>query len=207
MPTREAIVGFADDSPPDGRSPWVDGARPQALVEVVDPDARWPECFGDLDARIRATLGPRALQVEHVGSTAVPGLPAKPVIDVDLTVADPAEEAAYVPPLERAGFTLRIREPWWYEHRLLVATEPTCNLHVFGFDSPELVRHRIFRDWLRTHDSDRQLYATVKRRAAAEAMAHGENAEQYNARKERVVREIYRRAFLASGLLSGQLTV
>jgi GrpB-like predicted nucleotidyltransferase (UPF0157 family) len=106
-----------------------------------------------------------------------------------------------VPALEAAGFTLVIREPWWYGHRALTADEPRCNLHVFGFDSPEPVRHRIFRDWLRGNPGDRDSYADIKRQAASEANARGEHVMQYNARKEQLIREIYMRAFAAAGLL------
>jgi len=141
------------------------------------------------------------LQLEHVGSTAVPGLAAKPIIDIDLTVADPGREQDYVPALEAAGFRLVIREPWWHGHRMLRSDEPPCNLHVFGFDSPELVKHRIFRDWLRGNPGERDRYAATKRRAAAEANAGAEHVMQYNARKQQVIREIYRRAFIATGLL------
>jgi GrpB-like predicted nucleotidyltransferase (UPF0157 family) len=81
-------------------------------------------------------LGWRVLQLEHVGSTSVPGLAAKPVIGIDLTVADPGREQDYVPALEAARFQLLIREPWWYGHLMLRADQPPCNLHVFGFDSP-----------------------------------------------------------------------
>jgi GrpB-like predicted nucleotidyltransferase (UPF0157 family) len=159
--------------------------------------------YGTLSGRIREALGWRALQVEHVGSTSVPGLPAKPIIDIDLTVADPGREQDYVPALEQAGFRLVIREPWWYGHRCLTAEEPRCNLHVFGFDSPEPVKHRIFRDWLRGNPDDRDRYAAAKRQAAAESNAAAEHVMQYNARKEEVIRDIYHRAFLATGLLDG----
>ena len=135
-----------------------------------------------------------------MGSTAVPGLAAKPVIDIDLTVADPGREQDYVPALEAIGFLLVIREPWRYGHRALQADEPRCNLHVFGFDSPEPVRHRIFRDWLRA-SPERDRYAAAKRQAASAANGAGEHVMQYNARKQQVVREIYHRAFLAGGLL------
>jgi GrpB-like predicted nucleotidyltransferase (UPF0157 family) len=203
VPTREEIVTFDDTPPPPGLSAWVDSAAPSPQVAVVEPDPAWPTWFEQLAERIRTALGPRAIQLEHVGSTAVPGLPAKPVIDVDLTVADPGDEAAYVPALEAAGFRLRVREPWWYEHRVLRAEVPACNLHVFGFDSPEPVKHRIFRDWLRSNPADRDRYADAKRRAADDATALGEHTMQYNARKEQVVREIYHRAFVATGLLPG----
>jgi len=157
--------------------------------------------YDRLAGRIREVLGWRVLVLEHVGSTSVPGLAAKPVIDIDLTVADPDREQDYVPALETTGFRLVIREPWWYGHRALVADEPRCNLHVFGFDSPEPVRHRIFRDWLRGNPADRDRYAVVKRQAASEANAGGEHVMQYNARKQRVIRDIYHDAFVATGLL------
>ena len=169
---------------------------------MTEPDPAWPQRYDELAARIREALGWRALQLDHVGSTSVPGLPAKPIIDIDLLVADPGREQDYVPALEAAGYTLVIREPWWYGHRALRADKPPrSNLHVFGFDSPEPVRHRIFRDWLRGNPGDRDRYAAIKRQAASEANAQGEHVMEYNARKEQVIREIYQRAFAAAGLL------
>jgi GrpB-like predicted nucleotidyltransferase (UPF0157 family) len=201
VPSRAEIISFHDDTPPVGQSPWVEGGGPEVGVEVVEPNALWPQWYDQLAARIRSAMGWRVLQLEHIGSTSVAGLPAKPIIDIDLTVADPDEESAYVPALEAVGFELRVREPWWYGHRALRAMGPRCHLHVFGYDSPELVKHRIFRDWLRGNPADRQLYARTKCEAAAAANAHGEHSMQYNARKERVIREIYRRAFVAAGLV------
>jgi GrpB-like predicted nucleotidyltransferase (UPF0157 family) len=201
MPSRAEIVSPADPAPPPGADPWVPGAAPAVGIEVTDPDPDWPRLYAGLAGRIRQALGWRVLQLEHVGSTAVPGLPAKPVIDIDLTVADPGREQYYVPALEPIGFRLVIREPWWYGHRALRADEPRCNLHVFGFDSPEPVRHRIFRDWLRGNPGERDRYAAAKRQAASAANAAGEHVMQYNARKQQVIREIYHRAFLATGLL------
>jgi GrpB-like predicted nucleotidyltransferase (UPF0157 family) len=201
MPSRAEIVSFVDSAPPPGADPWVRGAAPAVGIEVTDPDPAWPRQYDDLGGRIREALGWRVLQLEHVGSTAVPGLAAKPIIDIDLTVADPEREQDYMPALVTIGFRLVIREPWWYGHRALRADEPLCNLHVFGFDSPELVKHRIFRDWLRGNPGERDLYAAAKRKAAAEANAAGEHVMQYNARKQQVIREIYHRAFVAAGLL------
>jgi GrpB-like predicted nucleotidyltransferase (UPF0157 family) len=201
MPSRAEIVSFDDSPPPPGADPWVSDAAPAIGIEVTDADHAWPRQYGNLASRIREALGWRVLQLEHVGSTAIPGLAAKPIIDIDLTVADPSREQDYVPALETAGFTLVIREPWWYGHRALRADDPPCNLHVFGFDSPKLVRHRIFRDWLRGNPDERDRYAAIKRQAAAEANARGEHVMQYNARKQQVIREIYHRAFIATGLL------
>jgi GrpB-like predicted nucleotidyltransferase (UPF0157 family) len=179
----------------------VPGAAPATGIEVTGPDPAWPRHYDYLAGRIREALGWRALQLDHVGSTSVPGLPAKPVIDIDLTVADPDREQDYVPALEAIGFRLVMRQPWWHRHRALVADEPRCNLHVFGYESPEPIRHRIFRDWLRGNPADRDRYAAVKRQAASQANAAGEHVMQYNARKQQVIRDIYHKAFTAAGLL------
>ncbi|WP_182523346.1 GrpB family protein [Nocardioides dongkuii] len=202
MPSRQDIVTFHDPPAPPGESPWVDGAGPEVGVDLADPHPAWPDAFAEIAARIRDALGWRAISIEHVGSTSVPGLVAKPIIDVDLVVADPTDEAAYLPALEAAGFVLRVREPWWFEHRALRLPQPRCNLHVFGPDSPEPVKHRIFRDWLRGNADERARYAAAKRSAAAAANAQGEHTMQYNARKEQAVREIYDRAFRAAGLVT-----
>ena len=146
--------------------------------------------------------GDAVLDLEHVGSTSVPGLAAKPIIDIDLTVADSREEARYVAHLEAAGFELQIREPSWHEHRCFVSTSPPrCNLHVWSPDSPEAIRHRLFRDWLRDHPDDCARYATAKRSSAAATNATGREVMAYNARKEPVLREILDRVFCAHGLL------
>jgi GrpB-like predicted nucleotidyltransferase (UPF0157 family) len=201
MPSRVEIVSFDDSPPPAGADPWVAGAAPAADIEVTGPDPDWPQYYDVLASRIQKVLGWRVLQLDHVGSTSVQGLAAKPVIDIDLTVADPGREQDYVPALEAFGFQLVVREPWWYGHRMLRADEPRCNLHVFGFDSPEPVRHRIFRDWLRGNPDERDRYAAAKRQAASDANAGGEHVMQYNARKQQVIREIYHRAFVAAGLI------
>lgn len=200
MATPEEIVRFDDAEPPPGSSPWVGDAGPGREVAVVDPDPTWPDQAAGLVATVRAALGPNVVSLEHVGSTSVPGLPAKPIIDVLLLVVDSADEDAYVPALEQQGFVLAVREPWWQGHRLLRHDRPRTNLHVFERESAEAVRMLMFRDWLRTHTDDRELYATAKRAAAAAAAEAGEHVMQYNARKQTVVREIYARIFAAVGL-------
>jgi GrpB-like predicted nucleotidyltransferase (UPF0157 family) len=194
------IVTFDDASPPPGASPWVTGQSPMTELRLVAADPSWPERYKMLAALITKALGDSALAVEHVGSTSVPGLLAKPVIDIDLTVADSRSEQIYVPALERRGFVLVIREPWWYEHRCLRREDPSCNLHVFSPDCAETERHCIFRDWLRSNPQDCSAYAAAKSAAAAETRATGGHTMDYNARKERVLREIYGRAFHALGL-------
>jgi GrpB-like predicted nucleotidyltransferase (UPF0157 family) len=206
MPTPEEITRHHDDVPPPGADPWVNGPAQPYEIAVVEYDDRWPADFERLASRIRETLGDRVLELHHVGSTSVPGLPAKPVIDADLVVADPADEPAYIPDLEAAGFVHTIREPWWHEHRLLKWTDPSdpvAHVHVFGPDCPEVVRHRMFHDWLVEHPDDRQRYAEAKRAAASEMNARpgGGTGMDYNRHKEPVVRDIYDRMFRAHGLI------
>ena len=162
------IIRFDDAPPPPGQSPWVDGQPVAEKITIVASNPDWPHQFGQLDALIRNALGPLALSIEHVGSTSVPDLPAKPIIDIDLVVEDSADEASWLPQLQAAGFMLRIREPWWYEHRCLRFDDPRCNLHVFSPDCPETIRHRIFRDWLRANANDRELYFRSKQACGGE---------------------------------------
>jgi GrpB-like predicted nucleotidyltransferase (UPF0157 family) len=154
-----------------------------------------------LATRIRRALGDRALAVEHVGSTSVPGLAAKPIIDIDLSVADPGDEPSYAPDLAAAGVRLRVRGPGWHEHRLVVADDPRANIHVFGTDSPEVTLHRMFRDWLIEHPDDRERYAAAKRESAEASNQAGRAVGDDNEREHPVVRDILDRMFRAHGLL------
>jgi GrpB-like predicted nucleotidyltransferase (UPF0157 family) len=144
-------------------------------ILIVDYDPRWPELFGREADRIRTVLGCRALRIEHTGSTSVPGLVAKPIIDMLLVVTDSADEAAYVPSLEAAGFVLRIRETDWYEHRMFKGPDSDINLHTFSAGCPEIDRMLIFRNWLRVSPTDRQLYARTKLDLAQREWTFGQN--------------------------------
>jgi GrpB-like predicted nucleotidyltransferase (UPF0157 family) len=201
MPTNEEITRHHDDPP--GLDPFVNGAPAPSEIRIVEYDERWPANFERVRARVVEALGDAALEIHHVGSTSIPGLPAKPVIDIDLVVAYPADEAAYVPALEAAGFVHLIREPWWHEHRLLKRRDPTTHLHVFGPDCPEVIRHLMFQDWLLAHPEERERYAEAKRAAAHEMNSRpgGGTGMEYNRHKEPVVREILDRMFRANGLL------
>lgn len=160
-------------------------------IELVDYDPAWPELFEREAEKIRAALGERALGLEHAGSTSVPGLAAKPIIDIVLTVADSADEASYVPPLEAAGYELTIREPDWHEHRVLKGTDPQVNLHVFSGGCPEIDRMTAFRDRLRTSPRDRDLYERTKRELAQRTWKY---TQDYADAKSKVVEEILTRA-------------
>lgn len=163
-------------------------------VDISDHDAAWPSISARHAARIRAALGTRALLLEHVGSTAVPALAAKPVIDMVLVVRDSADEAAYLADLERAGYTLRIREPQWYEHRLLNADDAKINLHVFSDGCPEVERMIAFRDWLREHPDDVEVYARTKRELSQREWG---SVDEYARAKTQVVQEILAKALAA----------
>jgi GrpB-like predicted nucleotidyltransferase (UPF0157 family) len=169
------------------------GGPPAENQEIViaDYDPEWPRWFERAAEEIRAALGETALELEHVGSTSVPGLAAKPLIDINMVVPDSTAEEAYVPQLEAIGYELRVREPDWYEHRLLRGFDPPVNLHVFSPNCEEVERGVLFRDWLRTHDDDRELYERTKRGLAAKEWKYVQN---YADAKSAVIQEILARA-------------
>lgn len=160
-------------------------------VELLEYDPEWPAQFRREEEKIRGALGDRALQVEHVGSTAVPGLAAKPVIDIVLVIDDTTNEPGYVPDLEAAGYALRIREPDWFEHRLFNGPDTDIGLHVFSAGCPEIEQMLTFRDRLRSDAADRKLYEQTKRELAARNWRY---TQHYADAKGEVVEEILARA-------------
>lgn len=162
-----------------------------APITLKDYDPHWPVLFEREAKRIRSILGKKALQVEHVGSTSVPGLCAKPIIDMLLVVTDSGDEASYVPDLEEAGYTLRIREPEWFEHRLFKGPDTDINLHVFSRNVSEVDTMLRFRNWLRTNKADRDNYANAKRNLAQREWRH---VQHYADAKSTIVQEIMERA-------------
>jgi GrpB-like predicted nucleotidyltransferase (UPF0157 family) len=165
--------------------------RVNERIVLANYDPLWPQLFLTEAHGLKAILGERALAVEHVGSTAVPGLQAKPVIDIVLVVADSADEPAYTPALENAGYVLRTREPHWFEHRLFKGPRANINLHVFSSGCPEITRMLAFRDRLRTSDADRERYASVKRTLAEQTW---KKTQDYADAKTDVIAEIMTRA-------------
>jgi GrpB-like predicted nucleotidyltransferase (UPF0157 family) len=162
-----------------------------STIRLDDYDPSWPSLFEREAERIRGALGEAALLIEHVGSTSVPGLAAKPRIDIVMAVADSSSEAAYVPAMESAGYVLRIREPDWYEHRAFKGPDTDVNLHVFSAGCPEIHRMVRFRDHLRSNPDDRKLYEATKRELAARTWKF---TQHYADAKTRVVEEIMARA-------------
>ena len=162
-----------------------------ASIQLMEYSSEWRALFVREAERVRAVLGERVLMLEHVGSTSVPGLAAKPTIDMLLAVADSADEPAYMPAMEAAGYMLRIREPEWHQHRLLNGPHTNVNLHVFSVGCPEIDRMLLFRDRLRSNEADRDLYECAKRELAKQTWKYVQN---YADAKTTVVEEIIARA-------------
>jgi GrpB-like predicted nucleotidyltransferase (UPF0157 family) len=190
-----------DNQDPDPRTPFTEEQiraytigelKPlSSSILIANYDPQWPELFGREAERIRRALGQRALQIEHVGSTSVPGLAAKPVIDILLVVADSGDEEGYAPALEAAGYVLRIRETNWHQHRMFKGPDTDINLHVFSSACPEIDRMLLFRNWLRGNTADRDLYARTKLELAEKEWKYVQN---YADAKSLVVEEIMARA-------------
>jgi GrpB-like predicted nucleotidyltransferase (UPF0157 family) len=188
------------DEPSDVRSPGEvriraatigEPVRIDGVIALCSYDPQWPVQYVLEAERVRAILGDRAQRIDHVGSTSVPGLAAKPIIDMLLVVADSGVESDYVPLMESAGYTLRIREPDWYEHRLFKGPLADVNLHVFSAGCPEINRMLNFRDHLRMNRVDRELYQRTKQELAAR---HWQYVQEYADAKTEVVEAIVARA-------------
>jgi len=163
----------------------------QSII-IEDYDPAWADRFAAASSLLGEALSGLIIAIEHVGSTSVPGLPAKPIIDIDLLIEDTADESRYLPALEELGYRLILREPWWYGHRMLVSPAEDVHLHVWPAGAPEPVRHRLFRDWLRAHPADRDLYAATKRRLARDTV---HRPGDYSLAKNDVIDDIYERIF------------
>ena len=164
------------------------GGREPVTIVVEEYDREWPARFSRVRDRIRGALGARALDVQHIGSTAVPGLAAKPIVDVLVTVADVEDEAAYAPALDAAGFPQRVREPG---HRMFRTPGRDVHVHVYDAGSPAVTDYVDLRDWLRRSERDRALYATTKRALANRQWV---DMNDYSDAKSGVIREILTRA-------------
>jgi GrpB-like predicted nucleotidyltransferase (UPF0157 family) len=160
-------------------------------VHLSDYDPAWPVQFEAESKRIREALRQTALAIDHTGSTSVPGLAAKPIIDMLLTVKDSADESTYEPPLAALGYLLIVREPAWFQHRMFKGQNPVVNLHVFSAGCDEIGRVLLFRDWLRENAADRELYERTKRALALKTWHH---MQDYADAKTAVIKAILRRA-------------
>lgn len=177
----------------------------QIVATRTDPDteispyqASWPQTFTQVAARIQSALGPSALKVEHVGSTSVPDLAAKPIIDVLLVVIDPSDEDSYVPKLEDLGFVLHFRQPKWHGHRFLALAldedDVEINVHVHRAGCQVATDFLTFRDFLRDNAWARDEYAEAKRKAAETSNGEKGGRLQYQKEKADVLNRLKARA-------------
>ncbi|MDB5483253.1 MAG: hypothetical protein JWO83_4306 [Caulobacteraceae bacterium] len=160
-------------------------------IDLAPYDPIWPAQYEAEAARIRSALGDGALVLEHVGSTSIAGVSAKPIIDILLAVADSSEEDSYVPALTAQGYRLHVREPDWEQHRVMKGERPDVNLHVFTVGSREIGRMLGFRDRCRSVPEERRLYEDTKRRLADQVWRH---VQHYANAKGEVVEAIIARA-------------
>jgi GrpB-like predicted nucleotidyltransferase (UPF0157 family) len=166
-----------------------------AQIYLAPYDPAWPAQYESAAAKIRAALGRHAIALEHVGSTSIPGAPAKPIIDIVLCVANSADEGAYVPALTAQGYRLHLREPDWEQHRVMKGDSPLVNLHVFTVGSAELTRMVAFRDRCRSHPEELKLYLDTKQALAGQVWRH---VQHYANAKGEVVEAIIARALAAA---------
>lgn len=163
------------------------GGREARPIIIADYDPAWAERFQQERARITTALGRLALRIEHIGSTSVPGLAAKPIVDILVTVED-VEGELFDAPLVSAGYVLRVREPG---HRMYRTPERDVHVHLYRDDAPECDRYLVLRDWLREHEEDRARYAAVKRELSQQSWG---DMNEYADAKTGVVHEILARA-------------
>lgn len=170
------------------------GGVEKSKIVLADYDPLWLKKFQKHAAIIAHALGPKALCIEHVGSTSVPGLAAKPIIDIVVVVENSGDEEAYLPDLQVAGYVLRVREPEWHQHRMLRTPQLDVHVHLFSSGCVEIARMLFFRNRLRSNPEDRLRYEALKRRLATQdwpdmndyARAKSELVEQIIARAQEV---------------------
>jgi len=167
------------------------GGIEKRKIVIVDYDPHWPEKFQKHATIVSQALSSKALVIEHVGSTSVPWLAAKPIIDIDVIVEDSGNENAYLPDLLAAGYVLRVREPDWHEHRMFRTPELDVHIHIFSPGCVEVARHIAFRNHLRSHAEDRLRYEALKRKLAKEDWP---DMNAYAQAKSELVEEIVARA-------------
>ena len=160
-------------------------------IVVVDYDPTWPERFHQEAERIWTALGETVRGIEHIGSTSVPDLAAKPIVDILLVVDNSGDETSYAPVLERAGYVLRVREKDFHEHRMFRTATKDVHVHVYSPDSPEIDRYLLLRDRLHVNKEDRELYARTKRELAERDWP---SMQHYAEAKTEIIEEILVRA-------------
>jgi GrpB-like predicted nucleotidyltransferase (UPF0157 family) len=176
---------------------WLDraiiGERQPGPVRLVDYDPEWPARFARIRERLAGALGATARTIEHIGSTAVPGIEAKPIIDVLVTVDEVEDEARYLPAIVELGYELRVRED---RHRMFRPASRDAHVHVCAEGGREQHDYLLLRDWLRHSAEDRGAYAGLKRKLAIEDWP---DVNYYARAKSPLISEILARARADAG--------
>ena len=160
-------------------------------VRIVDHDPAWPARAAAELRRIAGALGAVAVRLEHVGSTAVPGLAAKPIVDLQVSVDALEPRERYVAPLERLGylFVPAPESPDYHFFGRPPERPRAFHVHVCEAGSEQELRHVAVRDFLRAHPAEAERYAAVKREVAArhleDRLAYIEGKDEYVAALER----------------------
>ena len=156
-------------------------------IQLNPYDEKWPALFEREKERILKILKDKALMIEHIGSTSVSGLMAKPIIDILLVVEDAGKEEDYMDDLCRHGYILRVREPNFENHHMFKGPDTDIHLHVFSKGSKEIEKYLLFRNYLRLHDDARELYENTKKELAKKTWKYVQN---YADAKSEVVQKI-----------------
>ena len=162
------------------------GDRESGPVLLVPYDPHWALRFQDEKRRIADAVGAQAQRIEHIGSTAVPGLMAKPIIDILVEVDNIEDDIGYAPALESAGYVLRVSEPG---HRMFRPAAKDVYVHLWQTGDQQIARHLAFRDRLRTHQGDRSRYELAKKKLAQREWA---DRNEYAEAKTEIIDEILR---------------
>lgn len=166
--------------------------RVDPQIEIIPYQASWPVTFSNVASRITSALGPQVIRLEHVGSTSVPGLDAKPICDILLEVSDPSKENLYIPALESLGFVHYFRQPKWHGHRFLAVDQADVeiNLHVHRENCQVAAQFLTFRDFLRENAWARDEYAEAKRKAADSSNDEDGGRARYQMQKSAVLNRL-----------------
>ena len=164
------------------------GGEEQREIKIVPYDKNWPLRYKTEKKKIEKAIASQEHHIEHVGSTSIEGLPAKPIIDIQVSIQDPNDESSFVPALEEQGYILRVREEG---HRMMRTSKLDVHIHICQIGSDWERRHLLFRDWLRHNETDRKAYGDLKEKLSKQSW---ETMNHYADAKGDLIQEITKRA-------------
>ena len=168
------------------------GGSEKREIQIVEYNKQWSVKFEQHAKLIKDILGDIAIGVEHIGSTSVPRLAAKPIIDILLIVKKSGDESKYLKEMQTAGYQLRVREPDFHEHRMFRTAQKDVHIHVLSEGSSEIDRYLVFRNRLRLNETDRKEYEATKRKLAS---GEWKDMNEYANAKTQIVERIIAAGF------------